>query len=365
MKNLKIIIALSAIVFAFAGCNSCNHNNSRPEKHTVKIGVLFSNTGNLAPYAEKALNGLNLAKENLNLTDVKIEWIFEDAKSNPKDAVTAAQKLITVDKVQVIIGPEASGLALAVAPIANENKVVLFAPTVAADKYTSPNDYTFRNWPTSNLIAEKAAEIAFNANYHNVTILTINNEMGVGYAVAFKNKFEALGGKIISTDNYNAEESNFSSHILNIKKLKPDALYLVGQVEMGQIFKQIKEQNLKTPVISGIGVEDPKVIEVAGAALNGVIYTSPSFNPNSQNDLIKNYETKFEKKYQKQSEIFAASTYDAVMILDKVISENNYSNDSIKNALFNIKNYSGVSGEISFDQNGDVIKSISVKKIVD
>lgn len=362
MKTRNIVFIIFLFTTFFIG-SQCNKNNIN--KEPVKIGILFSKSGNLAPYGEKAFEGYELAREDLFSQGIKIDFIIEDTKSTSKDAINGFHKLVSSDKVQIVIGPEASGLALAIAPIANENKVVLFAPTISADKFSTPNDYTFRNWPSSKLISEKAALVAHKLGYNSIAILTINNDMGASYSIDFKNKFESLGGKVVFNDNYKIDESNFSSQLLNLRKSNPDAIYLVGQVEMGQILKQMRELNFTIPIISGIGIEDPKVKEIAGDNINGIIYTTPSYNPNSNQSVVRKYEEDFEKKYNKKSEIFAACTYDAVMIIGKLISEGNITSDKIKEALFKMQNYDGVSGKINIDNNGDVIKDISIKKIID
>jgi len=133
---------------------------------------------------------------------------------------------------------------------------------------------------------------------------------------------------------------------------------------MGQVLKQMKELSISLRILSGIGIEDPKVKEVAGDLINGIIYTTPAYNPNLDDLIVTNYEKSFRERHNKQSEIFAAATYDAMKILEKVLKEGSKSSDQIKNALFRIKDFHGVTGIISFDFNGDVIKDIAVKEII-
>lgn len=353
---------LSYFLFLLLVLFGCSHQSNSE----VKIGAIFSQTGPIAPYGNKALEGLNLALDEYKGSGLAVSIIVEDAKSTPNGAIAAFQKLASVDKVAVIIGPESSGLAMAISSLANNEKIVLFAPTISVDKYSSPNDFTFRNWPSARSIAQKMADVCYNKlNYRKIAVMYINNDMGASYSSAFKERFKEFGGETVSMDSYLASDSNFGTQLSRINSAKPDAIYLIGQVEMGQILKQLHELNVKLPVLSGIGIEDPKVKETAGALINGIIYTTPAYNPISENAAVQKYDTAFRAKYNKASEIFAASTYDAMKILAQVIAQGNTTSEQIKNALFKTKDFAGATGRISFDENGDVIKDISIKKIED
>jgi len=355
--GIVIVILTLAIVFVLV------QQVKKPK--VIKIGAIFSQTGSIAPYGEKALEGFHLGIEEMKKDGLMVEVVLEDTQSNPQDAVSAFQKLATVHKVPVIIGPEASSLAMAIAPLANQYKIVLFAPTVSVDAYTTPNDYTFRNWPAARLIAEKMAYVAYEKlNLRKMAILHINNDMGVSYITSFKKKFEVLGGKVIVTESYSPDATDFRTQLTKIKAAHPEALYLIGHVEMGQVLKQMKELSLSLRILSGIGIEGPKTKEIAGDLMNGIIYTTPAYNPNLNDPIIANYERSFRKQYNKQSEIFAAATYDTVKILEKVLKGKSKTSDQIKNALFKIKDFHGVTGIISFDFNGDVIKDIAVKEVI-
>ncbi|MBK7551229.1 MAG: ABC transporter substrate-binding protein [Syntrophaceae bacterium] len=144
MKNLSALVAVIA-AFSFAAAPSAQAAD------TIKIGAAFALSGSIAVYGEGFKKCIDLAVEEINakggIKGKKIEIVYEDNKSNPKDCVTAVRKLITVDRVPVIFGPAGSSNFMATAPVAQENKVVLLSAQGAAVGLTRAGDYIFRVFP--------------------------------------------------------------------------------------------------------------------------------------------------------------------------------------------------------------------------
>lgn len=366
MKN-RLFDALYAPALAvLAVLLFVGYDKSKSPEKDVTVGVVLSQTGPIAPYGKKALEGVRLAQDKLRSEGIQVTFVIEDAASTPKSAVFAFEKLVIVDKVPIVIGPESSGLAMALAPVANRRKVVLFAPTVATDAYTSKGDYTFRNWPSSKAIAEKMADVALtDLRLKKVAVVHINNEMGKSYEVAFNARYEAGGGNISLTEAYPADTTDFRQLLSNVARVQPDAVYLVGQVEMGHFLRQMQEMDLNLTVLSGIGIEDPKVKELAGDLINDIVYTAPGFDSDSPMNEAKKFDDAFLTKYGRPAEIFAACSYDAVMLVGNLIKEGKRSAEDFRMGLFLTRGFAGATGVISFDENGDVQKPISVKKVLD
>ena len=109
--------------------------------------------------------------------------------------------------------------------------------------------------------------------------------------------------------------------------------------------------------------ENPKTIEIAGNAANYVYYSYPAFQVNSDNATIKNFVADYKSKFSKEPDVLVAYGYDLMNITLSVLENNFESSDKIKNALYRIKNFSGITGQTSFDKNGDVTKSAGIKVI--
>jgi branched-chain amino acid transport system substrate-binding protein len=341
----------------------------RQASPSFKVGALFSQTGPQAPYGKKALDGVRLAVEQQNSrTDaggLKIDLLVEDTGSTAPIAIAALEKLISVHRVAVVIGPESSSLALACAPVANNRRVVLFAPTISADAFSLPDAYTFRNWPSARLLAGRMAVYAAGRlGYRRIAVLYVQNDMGVAYQNAFRDEFQKLGGQVTLAQGYAATEQDFRTLLLKAQATSPHALYLIGQAELGRLLRQKAELGIKLPVISGIGIEDPKVREVAGDEVNGISYTTPVFNTSSSDQVIADYEKAFEKRFGHESDIFAATSYDAANLVIAAVIAGHRTADEIKQYLHTLSQFHGVTGEISIDRNGDVLKRVGVKKFV-
>lgn len=370
-KNAKIIIGAIIAVIVVGGIWYGVGRKPAPtetEKEPIKIGCVAALSGNLSTYGIYIKNGLDLALEEINqnggINGRKLEIIYEDNKSDTNEAVKSASKLINIDKVSVIIGSESSSAVLAMAPLVEQEKVILFSPIASAADITNAGDFVFRNRESGVLHGEKIAELAFDRlDFKNAAIMSVNSDNGLSYQAGFVKKFEELGGKILKIENYAKGESDFRTTLTKIKKLNPQAVYLAGYVkDMAEIIKQSKEIEMKTQFFASTGIEAKDFFEIAKPPLgDGIIYTYPDFNPDDP--AIAEYQNSHEKKYGLKSEVLTANSYDALKILALALEICGEDTICIKNELYKIKNYSGVGGTTTFDENGDATKPIMFKII--
>jgi branched-chain amino acid transport system substrate-binding protein len=363
LKNHRYGISLLLIAISiFLGCEK------NPD--LINIGVIAPLSGDAAAAGEMVKRGIDLAVDEINnsggINGSTLNVIYEDSKGSPKDGVSAAQKLIKQDKVQVIIGGVFSSVALSISPIADKNKVVLLSPAASNPQLSTAGDYIFRVWPSDTFEGMKMAEIAYkNLNISEVGILHSSDDYGLGIKEVFINKYKKLGGNISIIENYHEGDTDFKTQITKIKSLMPRAIYLIGHYkEMSQILKQAKVLGIKSQFLSVSAFEVPEIIDLTGDAANGVIYLAPSYNSNSSTPEIKQFTTNFNKKYGNAPGIVEAHSYDALRIIASSMKRIKQVNgESIKNKLYQIKKYQGVTGEISFDENGDVSKPLQVKTL--
>src|SRR3989344_5643530 len=156
-KMKKSILAVLVIsIFLLAACSQQAQDSKEQVQETqgsYKIGVMAPLTGDGAAYGLPIQKAIKIAIDEVNakggVNGVKLEPIYEDSKCNPKDGNAAAQKLVNVDKVKVIIGGACSGETLGAAPITGASKVVLLSPSATSpDITTKGGDYTFRVAPS-------------------------------------------------------------------------------------------------------------------------------------------------------------------------------------------------------------------------
>lgn len=344
--------------------------NDTQNEDVIKIGAILPLTGDAAQYGKAAQKGIELAIEEINeqgkTNKKKFEIIFEDTQGNPKTGVTAIQKLILKDKITAAIGGLFSSVTLAVAPVMNQNKIVLLSPASSAPKITQAGDYIFRNCPSDVYEGGIMADYAFDQlDIRKAAILYVNNDYGVGIKTIFAKQFIAKSGQIIAEESFEQNATDFRTQLIKIKNAHPEAIYLIGHKEMGLALKQAKELGIQYQFLSTVMFEDPKILEIAGSAAEGVIYSASSFDTKSDDPTIKKFVSSFEDKYGQKPDVFSALSYDAMKIMELAFKSANSTDSEIKESIYQIKNYSGVMGTISFDLNGDVVMSPVIKEVKD
>jgi branched-chain amino acid transport system substrate-binding protein len=328
----------------------------------IKIGVLTSLTGQSGRYGESALNGIQIAVEEINnaggIESKQIRLIIEDDGSDTTRAVTAFKKLAELGDVPIIIGPISSSASMSCSPAANELKVVLFSPSAATPAFTSPDDYTFRNRVSAEFEIQELG-------LRNTGILYVNNDYGLGNKLYFESAFQELGGKILISETFDEGATDLRTQLSKIKDKAIDGIFIVGQgSEGGYALRQARELGVRTQFLSTITIQRTDVLDTARGAANGVIYALPTYDPQVFKEA-EAFENKYKQRYERTSDLFSGNGYDAVHIVAEAIKLGEYSADGIKNALFTIKDFPGVTGNTSFDENGDVLKPVSIKKIQD
>lgn len=360
---IKFTLVVLFSIILMGGCGE----QPRPEK-IVKIGAVLPLTGDAAKYGQAAKKGIDLALEEINakggIRGTKLRIIYEDSQGLPKEAVSALQKLISINKVLAVIGDLLSSNTLAMAPLANREKVVLLSPTSSAPEITLAGDYIFRNCASDTFEGTIMAEYAYDQlGLHRVAIIYINNAYGVGILEVFKKTFLAKGGKVVLEEAFQQSATDFRTQLAKIKAAKPQAVYIVGYRELGLLLKQAFELGIKTQFLSTVMFEDPEILKIAGNAAEGVIYSARSYDPKLRTKPIERFVSAFRQKYHETPDIFAGLSYDAMRILGLAMERGGFSSNQIKDALYQIKDYPGVAGKTTFDQNGDVIQPATVKTV--
>lgn len=343
---------------------------SQTKSDEIKIGALLPLTGDGAMYGEWIKRGIDLVVEEENQILGKIPQnisiIYEDTQQSPEKGVNAFNKLVIADGVQSVIGALASSVTLAVAPLANSNKVVLLSPAASTPKLSHAGDYIFRNCASDIYEGEVMADYAINSlNLNSASILYINNDYGIGIKEVFKTKFIQNGGKINAEESFEQGANDLRTQLTKIKSKESDALYLIGYAsELSVALIQIKELGIKRTILSSYEAENPKILEIAGIASEGLIYTAYDYDPNKDDRYVKEFVKKYRNKFDEDPNIVVALGYDSARILLTAISDSDtYTGEKIKEKLYTIQNFPGVTGITSFDKNGDVKKSIVLKII--
>jgi len=361
-RRVIFFSVLLLIVFSLPACSK-----KQPESKEIKIGATLPLSGDAAIWGNNTKEGIDLAVEQVNssggVLGKKIVVVYEDTEALPQKGVSAYQKLVQVDKVTAIIDDSISSVTLAMAPLAQKDHVVILATGATAPKISDAGEYIFRIWNSDAYEGQVAAEYAFNTlGLRDIAILYINNDYGKGLDDVFSTQFKKLGGKIVSSQSFEQNSADMRSQLTKIQSTNPAGLYLVGYPkEIPVALVQAKELGITTKLIGTVAMQDPKLIENAREAAEGLMFPYPK-DPNGKE--VEAFNASFKKKYGKAPGITSDVGYDAVKMIVKAIElSKGSSGDDIKKGLNMLKDFPGASGVMTFDENGDVHKPMGIKVI--
>ena len=375
--NKKIVIIIALIIFALiSGYYYLSKNSYNSQKKVfLKVGVLAPLSGENATYGDATIKGLEMALDEINkkneYKNFTIALIKEDTKLEASKAVNGIQKLISVDKIPVIIGPFGSSEVLSVSQTASREKTPIISASATADAIADAGDYVFRIVPSNNDQGKSMADYVVNKlNIKNdIVILALNNEYGVSLSHAFKNRITELGGNIVYEDKFSEKERDFKTLLLKVKKLKPSFIYIPDHYnEAGLFLKQAKELKLNCPVGGGDGSYSPDLIAIAGNGANGFYLTLMGLNNlNPKTEIFKNA---YKRKYGKEYDIYSAYAYDCMFVIAESLKKmsreelRSMNGEKMRKLMLGVK-YDGITGSNQFDERGEVQKSFNIYQIKD
>jgi branched-chain amino acid transport system substrate-binding protein len=377
-KVLAILLSLSLVSFLFTGCASKASSSGNNEGSTIKVGLDYELSGDVATYGQGLTEGIEFAVKEINanggVLGKQIELVKVDNKSDNTESANVAMKLSTVDKVVAILGPATSGNTKSAAPVANQNKVPLISGSATADDVTVDSngkvrEYLFRTCFSDSFQGFIMANFAFNdlAGKNAAILVDSTSDYSKGLAKKFKERYAELGGKVVTEEAYQQKETDFRAVLTSIKATNPDVLFLPGYyTEVGLIVKQARELGLNVPVLGGDGYDSPKLAELAGKdALNKVYFTNHYSSNDTTTEVVK-FKESYNAEYKKDPNAFNALGYDmAYFLVDALKRAGEANSEKVKEALATTKDFSGITGTLSVDENHNAVKSITILEVKD
>lgn len=360
-KTTKIIIGAIVIlaIVVWGGVKLFGTKNEKTNE-PIKIGAILPLTGKVAKYGEEMKRGVELAIEKNKETPIEV--FYEDSKFETKEGVSVYQKLKNANGVQIMI-TAGSPVALAISPLANSDHVFQMAIAASTPKYTSENDFTFRVTTKAEVEDQELAKFVV-PRYKNIGLLYVNNEWGSGHYSSIKPEIEKLKGNILTEETFLMEDIDFRTQLLKIKSKNPEAVFLLAEAKTaGVILKQAKELGIKTKFFGIQSLQNKDLISIAGEAANGIFYTY-SFDPQSEDPIIKSFVEKYKAKYNEEPTSYVAEGYDALDLIVKSVNEcKEVNTNCMKTKLSGVKDYPGILGSLTFDKNGDVYYPYFIKTV--
>jgi len=337
---------------------------------TILLGEVGSLTGAQATFGVSTRNGIDLALKEVNATGgvkgKKLAVRVYDDQGKPEEAAQATTRLITQDKVVLILGEVASSNSLAMAEKAQAAGVPMITPSSTNPTVTEKGDYIFRVCfidPFQGFVMAKFARE--NLKAERVAVLQDNKSAySIGLKDVFTSKFAEMGGKITTTESYSQGDTDFRAQLTAIKKTKPQAIYVPGYYnDVGIIARQARELGLTVPLMGGDGWDSEKLFELAGNALDGS-YFSNHYSPDNPEPRVQKFIADYKAAYGSVPDALAALGYDAAMVAAAALEKaKDLSGPAIRDAIAQTQGFTGVTGTITLDQNRNPVKSAVILKI--
>ncbi len=339
----------------------------------IWFGHVGSLTGAEATFGDSTDKGIKLAIEELNakggVKGKQVDLKTYDDQGKPEEAAIAATRLVTQDKVTVLLGEVASSRSLAMAPIAEANKVPMITPSSTNPKVTKDGDKTrpfiFRVCFIDPFQGTVMAKFAKEKGVKKVAILRdVGNAYSVGLADYFLSKFKELGGTIADDQSYKAGDQDFKAQLTAIKAKAPEAIYVPGYyTDVALIARQARELGIKAPLMGGDGWDSAKLFEIGGRAIEGS-YFSNHYSPEDPSPRIQDFIKRFKARFGAVPDSMAATGYDAAMVAgDAIARAKGGTGEAIAEAIAATKDFPGVTGVITLDQDHNAVKPAVVLEV--
>ena len=370
MKRILIALTLITAVFASATCTRRGGNCADPGG-TIKIGVYGDLTGQTSSFGQSTKNGAQMAADEINanggINGRQVQLVHEDDQGEPGKAATVVAKLIDQDQVRALIGEVASSNSLAAAPKAQESKVPMISPSSTNPKVTQVGDYIFRVCFIDPFQGEVMAKFAVNSlKAKKAAILYDSNaDYSKGLVQFFKQAFTKLGGEIVTEKAYAQRDRDFTGQLTAIRDLTPDVIYVPGYYqEVGVIAKQTKQLGIKAPLLGGDGWDSPQLWDLGGDSLNGS-FISNHYSVDDPKPEIQDFVRRFKAKFNGTApDALAALAYDAMLVLaDSIKRANGTECAALRNAIATTKDFKGITGIISLNEERNAVKSAVVLEL--
>ena len=374
-----VAFALALAMLFAAGINGTHaqdiesrRNDKNLRNETIKIGVLMPLTGELAEFGIPSANAIRLAADEVNaaggINGRQIELIVEDDLSDSLEAANIVTKFVSVDGVHAILGEVASSRTIAAAPIAQQARIPLVAPSATSPEVTGKGDYIFRTCFTNPAQGAAIAQFAaVTLKARRAAFLTdLRNDYSTDLARTIGRTFRKFGGRVVREQSYGEGDQDFLAQLVSIRAAKPDVIFIPGYyTSVGLIARQARRLGIRVPLVGGDGWDYPPLYEVGGAALNGSYFTN-HFTPRDTDPKVKRFVRDYSARFGVWPDALAAPAYDAAHILFGAIRRARATDGAaIRDALAKTSDFHGVTGRMKgFDAQRNAIRPLLMLKIV-
>jgi branched-chain amino acid transport system substrate-binding protein len=366
MKQIKTVVIASSAA-ALTGIAALATAAVTTDQIIVKIGHVAGTSGPAAHLGKDNENGARMAIEELNAKGTmiggkKVQFVLvaEDDGADPKQATTAAQKLVD-SKVNGVVGHLTSGSAIPASKIYNAAGIPQIAPSVTAIAYTA-NGYksTFRVVANDGFLGATLGGYAVkDLNAKTVAVIDDRTAFGQGLADQFIKGAKAANPsiKMAQRQYTNDKATDFNAILTSIKASKPDVIFFGGMDAVaGPMMRQMKALGITAKFMGGDGVCTEKIISLAGDALgNDQLYCAIAGGVvDADKKSAEDFKVAYKKRFGTDVQLYAPYVYDSVMTMVDAMQQAKSANPDVYLPYLQKIQHKGVMGPIAFDAKGDI-----------
>ncbi len=342
------------------------------EQGPIVIGTLGSLTGSEASFGTVVRDGIQFAVDEVNaaggVKGRKVELRSYDTQGKIEESVAAAKRLLTQDKVVLILGDVTSSGSLAIADAVQAARVPMVTPSSTHPDVTKKGDFIFRTCFIDPFQGGAMARFAReNLKLDRVAVLhDSKNASSLGLSDTFTAAFKKLGGTVVAVESYSKGDTDYRASLLAVKQAKPQAVYLPGfYSEVGIIARQARELGLTQPLLGSDGWDSARLFELAGGALEGSSFSSHYAMDNPAPEL-RRFASAFQARHGRQPEAASALGYDAARVaLAAIERAESLSGLAIRDALARTKDFPAATGNLTLDADRNPVKPAVILTIRD
>ncbi|TCF81460.1 ABC transporter substrate-binding protein [Bifidobacterium longum] len=378
--STKFVAASAAAVMALslAGCSGGSMDDSssssaKASGDSITIGTVTTNSGTAAAYGEAEVKGFELAVSEINakggINGKKVKLESMDDKGDATEASNAYNKLAGDNNVLAVAGPTISATTAAVAPLADQSKLVTIAPAATSDSIETGN-YLFRTCFKDSYQGEAAARFAAeNLKVKKVAVLYgTGDPYSSGVGEAFAKAAEKLGLEVVDKESSSsADDTEYSAQLQKIQASGAELLYAPYYYSVAgpYIIPQARSVGFEGYVMGPDGYDGLKLTGDK-SQYNKTYYTTHYSADDNTNTKVQDFIKSYKSKNNAEPNTFAALGYDTIYMIKQAIEKagENATREDVRNAVAGMT-FDGVTGKFTMDKSGSPTKSVTVLEMKD
>jgi branched-chain amino acid transport system substrate-binding protein len=361
VSRFSLLFCAATLFAAAGGVGAAQKDAHREARQVVKIGFASPLTGPQAHYGQDNRNGAEMAIAELNARTVMIgrnpvrfELLAEDDQADPKTGTVAAQRLVDAG-IRGMVGHFNSGVTIPASRIYHDAGIPQLSVSTNP-KYTRQGYRTaFRLMADDDKQGSALGEYAVRRlNLKRFAVVDDRTAYGQGLADAFVAAAKSAGGEIVRREYVSEKDLDFRAMLTAVKAANPQTIFFAGyDAQAGPLARQMKELGFTSPLLGGETMNTAKFLELAGAAAEGHIASTPgaalSTRPHGEA-----FRARYRERYKQEIGLYAPYFYDAVMALAAAMQKAGSTDPGRYLAVLHRIRHPGVTADIEFDANGDL-----------